>query len=287
MFKICLYQLRQAFSSPRIYIALLIGSVMQIISCIPLFDFAKMQNQPLCIFEGFIYFNCDTYIASAAFLGIILLVSDIPFSSQNETYILMRISRKKWVYGKVIYLFLSCVLYYLVVFLVGAIFISENAYIGNVWSRPIYYLAKDSSSSLAVNYNVYFPYKHILLGLSPFSAMTASFFLSVLYAFLMSLIIFLLNLNLSRPLSYGIAMLVHIIGYLLAALFSSYFYMKFSLLGNSLLMYHDIKGYYKGKLFTTIPQSIFIFIVLSIIILFLILKSIKNYDFRTTAGAKR
>lgn len=287
MFKICLYQFRQSFSSPRFYIALLIGSVMQIVSSIPLLDFAKMQNQPLCIFEGFIYFNCETYIASAAFLGIILLVSDIPFSSQNETYTLMRVSRTKWVWGKIIYLFFSCVLYYAVVFLVGAVFISENAYIGNLWSSPIYYLAKNSGSNLAGNYNVFFPYNYILLGLTPVSAMIISLFLSVSYAFLMSLIIFWLNLKISRPLSYGLAMLIHIIGYLLAALFSSLFYMKFSLLGNSLLMYHDIGGYYKGKLFTTIPESFSLFFVLSIIVSFLILRAVRDYDFRITVGTKQ
>ncbi len=287
MFKVCLYQLRQAFSSPRVYIALLIGIVMQIVSSIPLLDYVRMLNQPLCIYEGFIYFNCDTYIATAAFLGIILFVSDIPFSSQNETYTLMRISRTKWVLGKIIYLFFSCVLYYTTIFFVGAIFISENAYLGNLWSSPIYNLAKDAGSSLAANYNVYFPYNHILLGMTPFSAMITSLSLSVSYAFLMSLVIFWLNLKISRSLSYGLAMLIHIIGYLVAALFTSLFYMKFSLLGNSLLMYHDIGGYYKGKLFTTIPESFVIFFVLSILVLLLILKAIKDYDFRITVGTKQ
>ena len=104
MFKICAHQFRQAFFSPRLYLALILGCTIQIISVFPLLDFSKAMGEPLGIFEAFIYFNTDTYTATCAFLGAVLMVSDIPFSSQNETYTLLRVSRKTWVAGKVLYL---------------------------------------------------------------------------------------------------------------------------------------------------------------------------------------
>ena len=90
MFKICAHQFRQAFFSPRLYLALILGCTIQIISVFPLLDFSKAMGEPLGIFEAFIYFNTDTYTATCAFLGAVLMVSDIPFSSQNETYTLLR-----------------------------------------------------------------------------------------------------------------------------------------------------------------------------------------------------
>lgn len=286
MFKICKHQLGQALSSPRVYIAFLLGCVVQIISSMPLLAFSKRLGKPLNIVDGFIYFNCDTYTIATAFLGIIILVADIPFSTQNETYTLMRVSRRKWVFGKILYLFCACILYYIITMIAGMLFIAENAYITNAWSEPIYCLARNVNPAMATGANVYFPYSHILL-LSPLQAMAASFTLSVAYSFVMSLFIFYLNLKLPRILSFASAMLIHVIGYLLAVLFTSYYYTKFSLLGNSLLMYHDIQNVFRGKVFTTLPQSFLIYSVLVIILSALIMMTIRKYDFRITVGTKQ
>lgn len=83
MFKICKHQFRQAFLSPRIYLAILLGCSIQIISAFPLLEYSSAMGKPLGILEAFIYFNCDIYTAACVFLGIVLLVADIPFSTQN------------------------------------------------------------------------------------------------------------------------------------------------------------------------------------------------------------
>lgn len=84
MFKICAHQFRQAFLSPRLYLALILGCTIQIISAFPLLDFSKAMGEPLGIFEAFIYFNTDTYTATCAFLGVVLMVSDIPFPARTK-----------------------------------------------------------------------------------------------------------------------------------------------------------------------------------------------------------
>ncbi len=282
MFKICKHQLKIAFSSPRIYIALFFGSVMQIVSEMPLLEFSKSIGKPLCILEGFIYLNSDTYIVAAAFLGIVIMVSDIPFSSENETYTLLRVSRKKWVGGKILYLFSVCSIYYIWILIVGMIFIRENAYIANFWSEPIYYLTKQIEYG---DIPVYFPYSHILL-LSPLKAMLASFFLSVGYGFIMSLFLFLFNIKLSRSFGYLGAMVIHVIGYVLTVLFLTLDVVKYSLFGNSLLMYHVIGNQYE-ELFMTLSESFLIYIVSAVIVSLLIFKAVKKYDFRITVGTRQ
>lgn len=286
MFKICAHQFKLALTSPRTYIALFFGCVIQIISAMPLLEFSMELGRPLCIFDSFIYFNCDIFTAAAAFLGMILFVSDIPFSSQNETYTLLRISRRQWVLGKALYLLCACVAYYFVVMAVGMLYIAENAYIGNIWSEPIYFLVKNPNSQLATDFSMYFPYSHVLL-LTPLQATVTSFGLSVAYSFVMSLFIFWFNLKLPRVISYVFTIMIHVIGYLMTAVFLSLFYVKFSLFGNSLLMYHEIKDYGNSATFTSIPQSFMIYSICGVVLLHLITRAIHKYDFKITVGTKQ
>ena len=286
MFKICAHQFKLTLSSPRTYIALFLGCVIQIMSAIPLLEFSTALGRPLCIFDSFIYFNCDIFTAAAAFLGIVLLVSDIPFSSENETYTLLRVSRRQWVFGKALYLLCSCAAYYLIVIAVGMLYIAENAYVGNFWSEPLYFLVKNPNSQLATDYSMYFPYSHVLL-LTPLWAAAASFGLSVAYSFVMSLFIFWFNLKLPRVISYVFAIMIHVIGYLLTAVFLSLFYVKFSLFGNSLLMYHEIGGYENSKLFTSLPQSFLIYCICGVVLLYLVTRAIHKFDFKITVGTKQ
>lgn len=286
MFKICAHQFKLTLSSPRTYIALFLGCVIQIMSAIPLLEFSTALGRPLSIFDSFIYFNCDIFTAAAAFLGIVLLVSDIPFSSENETYTLLRVSRRQWVFGKALYLLCACAAYYLIVMAVGMLYIAENAYVGNLWSEPLYFLVKNPNSQLATDYSMYFPYSHVLL-LTPLWAAAASFGLSVAYSFVMSLFIFWFNLKLPRVISYVFAIMIHVIGYLLTAVFLSLFYVKFSLFGNSLLMYHEIGGYENSKLFTSLPQSFLIYCICGVVLLYLVTRAIRKFDFKITVGTKQ
>lgn len=286
MFKICAHQFRQAFFSPRLYLALILGGTIQIISVFPLLDFSKAMGEPLGIFEAFIYFNTDTYTATCAFLGAVLMVSDIPFSSQNEIYTLLRVSRKTWVAGKVLYLLGISEVYYLVLFIAGALFISENAFVANIWSLPLTVLVQNQAPELAWEYQVSFPYGH-LLTLTPAIACVLSYLLSVCYVFVMSLIIFWLNLRISKVLSYLAAVLVHVAGYILTIGFLTDSYRKFSLLANSLLMYHNINGSEVETAYLALPQSFLVYAAVAVMLFLLILHAIHSYDFRITVGTKQ
>lgn len=169
---------------------------------------------------------------------------------------------------------------------VGMLYIAENAYVGNFWSEPLYFLVKNPNSQLATDYSMYFPYSHVLL-LTPLWAAVASFGLSVAYSFVMSLFIFWFNLKLPRVISYVFAIMIHVIGYLLTAVFLSLFYVKFSLFGNSLLMYHEIGGFENSKLFTSLPQSFLIYCICGVVLLYLVTRAIRKFDFKITVGTKQ
>ncbi len=282
MFKICRHQLRMACGSIRFYIALFLGCAIHIVGIMPLLEYAEGVGRSLCILEGFVYFCCERYTTSAAFLGIVFLVSDIPFSSGNETYTLLRVSRIKWLAGKVLYLFCACVLFYLAVSLAGMAFLSGNAYAGNFWSEPFYYLAQGMNAG---DYSAYFPYPHILL-LSPLQAALTGFALDVAYGFVMSLFLFFCNLKLSGNLGYAATMLLHAVFYMILSVFRSRYYARYSLLGNSMLMYHSVDGEYR-ELLPPFLQSFMVFGGVTVILILLIFKSIRKYDFRITVGTKQ
>lgn len=282
MFKIFRHQLRMAFASPRFYISLFIGCVIQIVGIMPLFDYVRGVGKPLSILEGFVYFSCERYTISAVFLNIVFLVSDIPFSSENETYTLLRVSRRKWLAGKVLYLFTACALYYFIIFLMGILFLSGNAYAGNFWSDPFYYLAQGMDIG---KYSAYFPYVHILL-LSPVQAVLIGIALNIAYGFTMSLFLFFCNLKLPKTLGYAVTTLLHAVFYMTLSIFQSSYYARYSLLGNSLLMYHNVHGEYK-ELLPSFVQSFLFFGIVIITLMILIFKEIRRYDFRITVGARQ
>ncbi|MCM1468811.1 MAG: hypothetical protein NC086_11735 [Alistipes sp.] len=280
MFKIFRHQLRTAFASPRFYISLFMGCAIQIVGIMPLFEYSRGIGRPLSILEGFVYFCCERYTVSAVFLSIVFLVSDIPFSSENETYTLLRVSRWKWLTGKILYLLAACSLYYLVILLAGVIFLSGNAYVGNFWSEPFYYLACGMDIG---EYSAYFPYPHILL-LSPLQAVLIGIALNIAYGFTMSLFLFFCNLKLPKTLGYAVTTLLHAVFYMILSVFQSNYYARYSLLGNSLLMYHNVHGKYR-ELLPSFAQSFLVFAVVIILLMILIFKEIQRYDFRITVGA--
>lgn len=284
MFKICIHQLKCTLFSPRLYLSLLLGCVVQAISAFPLLEFSKTLGKPLGALEAFIYFNTDEYAAACIFLGAILMVSDIPFSAQNETYTLLRTSRRQWVFGKILYLLAISIVYYLVMLLFSILYISENAFIANTWSEIFPILVRVQAPELAGKYDVYFPYEHIM-ALSPVVACLAGYLLSVCYAFVMSLIIFLLNLRISKVLSYLAGIMIHVLGYLISIGMLGNYVHRFSLLSHSLLMFHNIGGSQSEVLFPTLIQSFVVYAVIAVITAFLILRAIRNYDFRITVGA--
>lgn len=282
MFKLCWRQLRTALSAPRVYAALFVGCVVQIVCIMPLAEFAEAMGKPLCALEGFLYFGCARYTLTAAFLGIMLLVSDIPFSAENESYTLLRLSRFRWLAGKLMYLLCICILYYAVLLLVGAVYLSKTAYAADFWSEPFYMLAQGMDFSA---YNVYFPYPHVLQ-LTPVQAALAVMALNVLYGFVMSLFLFFCNLKMPRALGFAATGLVHAAFYMTLGLFRSLYYTRYSLLGHSLLAYHSIGGLYQ-ETFPTLGQSFLIFGLTAAALTILDFWAIRGYDFRITAGAKQ
>ena len=122
--------------------------------------------------------------------------------------------------------------------------------------------------------------------LSPFKAVAFGFLLNIGYGFLMSLLLFLFNLKLPRSLGYFGTMMIHVAGYILTVLFLSTKAVKYSLFGNSLLMYHEIGSFY-GDHFIKLYESVVLYAISAVIVALFILRAVKKYDFKITVGTRQ
>ena len=286
MFKICRHQFTQSLLSPRFYIALLIGITIQSLNILPLLEFSETINEPINLLDGFLLFNTDIFSLAASSLGIIILVSDIPFTSQNETYILLRTTRVEWVAGKIIYLLCACTVYYLVAFLAGVIIIGGNSFLANFWSQPLYLLATDSSGTLQSQVGLSFP-GYIMTAYQPFSAFILCFMYSIAYAFALSLVTFYLNLKLPSATGYFLSVMFHVVNYFMTSIFPTKAFWKYSLLANSSLGYHRYEIYEKSHNLLTINQSWLFLTIFELTLFGLIHIAVKKYDFKITVGTNQ
>lgn len=286
MFKVCKHQLLSSLGSPRFYIALFVGIVVHSLNILPFLELSKAIGEPIGITEGFLLFNNDIFSLAAASLGIIILISDIPFSSQNETYTLLRLSRLEWVSGKILYLLCACSIYYLITFLSGVVLQLGNLSFNSEWSVPMQMLANDTSGSLSSQFGISFP-GYVLYTYSPFQAFSISLVCSIAYAFILSLITFWFNLKCKASLAYFLSAMFHVVNYFMTKIFPTSAFWKYSLFANSSLRYHRFEIYTNSHKLLTVSQSCLVFFVFEMVLFVLIYRAVRKYDFKITVGTNQ
>lgn len=151
-------------------------------------QFARASGDPLNIFEPFIYNSSTRHIATLMFLGLMLLFADAPFTEQSAMYSLVRCSRVQWVVGKLMYILLSCAVYYIFSLAVTVLFFSPNAFAGNVWSAPFYELVmRDAAAS---SYHITVDPKLFMPVVTPYLAAFYALALNLGYGFSAALFCF-------------------------------------------------------------------------------------------------
>lgn len=285
MFKICMAQLHRTFRCPRFYIAAVVGCIMQIISILPLAKFAKSIGAPLCVFEGFVYLNCDTYILSATVLAAIIMISDIPFSSGNEVFSLLRISRREWLFGKCLYILIVCFIFYGIVFSSGVLCILDRVYVKNLWSKPFQMLSRDVGGILYERYGLHMPYID-MRSFTPAWAFVNCMGLSVAYVFSVSLVLFACNLVFKKGIGFFLGLLFHVTNYMFTAIMPGALYKKLAFLANSQLIYHHIRGGPTEETYPSLGTSWLMYIVFIAFLLLLLGRLVKRYDFKMSVEEK-
>ena len=126
-------------------------------------------------------------------LPVVLMFCNAPFIDKNQTFVMMRTSRVKWLCGQILYIIAASAVYYLFIFLlsvISTIFIADPSL---DWGGTFYSLAYGGVIMPDNVMKVEVP-KIIVEYFSPIQACFFTFFLSWLAGIFLGMIIFFFNL---------------------------------------------------------------------------------------------
>lgn len=129
------YNFRQWRKNPRIIITFGLAFVLCFLLTDKAVQFAVEHNTTMQIGEAFIWTFGDSGSILLVSLLLILLFTDMPFISSGTPFFLVRIDRKKWITGQLVYTLLATAIFLLFVLLSTMAVCIRQSYIGNIWSE--------------------------------------------------------------------------------------------------------------------------------------------------------
>lgn len=146
-FACCTYNFRQWRKNPRIFLTFALGFVLCFLLSDKAVRFAQHQETVLQLVEAFVWTFGDANNILISSLLLVLLFSDMPFISSATPFFLMRTSRRAWLAGQILYVFLATALYLVFVLVSTCVLCAQNAFAGNQWSETAALLGYSGAGS--------------------------------------------------------------------------------------------------------------------------------------------
>lgn len=176
--------------NPQIILAFCLAFVVCFLLSDKVILFARTHDTVLQAAEPFIWTFGDANSVLIISLLLLLLFADMPNLGNDVPLFLVRINRKIWLLGQIVYLILATLIFMCFILLSTCVLASERAYPANLWSKTAAILGySDIGEKIAV------PAFVKVLELSfPYESMLHIFGLMLGYSVLMASIILFLNL---------------------------------------------------------------------------------------------
>ena len=226
---------KQEKSSVKFWLGYLIGGLG--IFRVTYYYLAFAGINAVQLFEPWIL--CISFRSSQLFLflGYLMVLSNVPFTSDVHTQLIYRTNRSMWSRVSCIYILWQTIVYYIVLFAVSCLMSLIHGYSGNIWSKTIYRLATFGSLVAATNYHTSVN-EEILHKWLPYSAAFNGLLLIILYSLIIVGIFYCMNILTNRFIGGIVALMVHFVGYMMCSdlhMFGNFG--KLSLLANANLEY--------------------------------------------------
>lgn len=273
MFKLVQRQLKWLLLSPKFYLAILLTGCAYGFYSIKLSEFSTYLGEPVNILEGWVYCSSSADAVTISILALLFLFSNTPFSSENQSFEIIRLSKKKWLGAKLLYLFFAVSIFYIFLAVNSLLLVSGQAFIANMWSDPIYQLSI-GNMGLNTSSQLLFGIMNIIKCFTPGFASGMSLVLLVLYSFLCLSVLTLLNMKLPRGISLILSVLIQAAGYTIFTRFKKY--MEFSPLTRAILNNYQSNSLNSEGL--SLIHSLVIFTGAIIVILALIFVFVQKVD---------
>lgn len=171
-------------------------------------------GEPVNILEAFCVVEQHYVNMLFLVLGWLLVVADAPFMKGNIYLLLYRCGRKRWNMGMFFYILMQAFLYTAAMAVFTIIISSFFGFAGNMWSSPVYSLARDVTNNIGAKYNITFPWLVMMKVMSVPQAFAVTFLFLYLYLAFMGVLLYAAALLFSGIAGMVAVIGVHLTGYL-------------------------------------------------------------------------
>ena len=201
-------------SDARVVASFILGFGLSVILATRYISFARVVGSPVQIVEMFVLAGSADYVMPGILLGALLLVSNAPFVYESTPYEILRTGNKKWICASTAYLIVCCTMYYLAIALAFAVMAvaGGSVSIDDQWSTAINMLAEGNAQFEISNFKLSFSFPDYIHSLTPYGAFLRTFFFNGLYALILAMCIFSVNLFASVNCGWIPAFAIHISG---------------------------------------------------------------------------
>jgi hypothetical protein len=193
------YNFRGWRKNPRIIITFALAFVLCFLLSDKAVRFSEDNKSTMQIVEAFVWTFGDSNSILLVSLLLVMLFADLPFLGAGVPYYLMRIDRKTWMLGQILYVILATFVYMLFILAATSLICMNNSFVGNMWSQTAAILGYSGAGKA-----VALPALVKTLEMStPYECMASIFALMLLYTLLIMSI--MLAVNIRRGQFWGIA----------------------------------------------------------------------------------
>ena len=194
IYHICTDALRRCMINPRIYISVLLATVLIEPLISPIRDFAGWAGVPSAPWV-FPFLMQEYYIQTIILFGAVLLFCDAPFMNEGTPYWVIRSGRKNWFWGQIGYVFFASLIYFLLIISVSIMLLIPNVTLDWDWGKVLNTLSQtDTAFQIGTNKLD----ASLQIAYTPTLSMLFSLLMSWLNGVLIGMVMFLVNLNMKR-----------------------------------------------------------------------------------------
>lgn len=192
VFSIAAQNFRKWTTDYRIWVIAVLLAVMTFLFADDVRRYAAALGSDVSIWT-FPFLYVGRYMRLVFTLPVVLMFCNAPFVDKNQTFVMTRTTRVKWLCGQILYIILAAAVYYafiLLLSIISTVFIAE---ISPDWGRTFYSIANGGVEIPQGGSRVEIP-KIIVEYFTPLQASFFTFLLSWLGAVFLGMIIFFFNL---------------------------------------------------------------------------------------------
>lgn len=129
------YNFRGWRGNSRIIITFCLGFILCFLLSDKAVQFAREYQTVMQILEPFVWTFGDANSILLSSLLLLLLFADMPFISSGTPFYLVRIDRKTWILGQVVYIITATFLYLVFILVSTSLVCMSQSFVGNMWSE--------------------------------------------------------------------------------------------------------------------------------------------------------